>query len=90
MIFICVFCSLEGSPGPVNVSVCAQHKFNGDCCAWRDQIRVKYCSSTALGVYYVYQLRIPPYCDMAYCGGSGIVCPQNWAWNEIKNNCTSK
>lgn len=77
------------SPGPVTVSVCAQQTFNGSCCAWRDQIRVKFCNSVALGDYYVYQLKIPPYCDMAYCGGSGVVCPAGSAWNDIKASCTT-
>lgn len=70
-----------------NVRVCAQLKINGDCCEWSGNINVKRCEDAA--VYFVYQLIRPPYCDMAYCAGSGPNCGGSGSWNDLTQSCTT-
>jgi len=58
-----------GAPGPVSVTVCASSYVAGDCCAvFTDTIQVKFCPGTnGASNFYVYQLKQPTFCDMAYC-----------------------
>jgi hypothetical protein len=53
---------MSDSPGPKNITVCARTNAT-QCCGWSSVIQVKWCSPG----YYVYKLKRPPRCDMAYC-----------------------
>lgn len=76
------------APGPKLVRVCAQQIHNENCCAWSDNIYVKRCSDFASREYFVYQLKNLPYCDMAYCAGSGQYCPGDSSFNTFIGNCS--
>ncbi|KAG8513619.1 Uromodulin, partial [Galemys pyrenaicus] len=53
--------------GIVNHTACAH--WNGNCCFWSRQVKVKACPDG----YYVYRLQGTPDCDLRYCTESNIV-----------------
>lgn len=79
---------IESAPGPVSVRVCAQLRNDGDCCEWSNTVDAKWCKDGTVQ-YYVYRLAALPYCDMAYCAGNGINCPNEGSWNDVIQNCSS-
>ncbi|VDI45209.1 Hypothetical predicted protein [Mytilus galloprovincialis] len=59
-----------------SVTACAAN-YNGDCCAYSHQIKVKNCT-----IYLVYSLVPVAPCYQAYCFGSELPCPPG----ETSNN----
>ncbi|XP_072347400.1 uncharacterized protein [Scyliorhinus torazame] len=52
--------------GEVTRKVCFH--WNGDSCAWNVDIKIKRCSD-----YFVYYLKKPPFCSLAYCTGEAVI-----------------
>ena len=84
------------APGPVTRQVCANFGADqGGCCAWSDTIQVKWCPPVLpddSDPYFVYQLKAPVHCDVAYCAGDSEVCPieEKWVPDQSGGRCEGR
>ena len=89
--FFLSFVSLADAPGPVEATICANKGKKQGCCFWSDTILVMWCPArddTDEEPYYVYQLKEPKSCNLAYCVEDS--CPTGMQWYEITQECIGK
>ena len=78
------------APGPVEVTICAHKEYHG-CCAWSDTVKVMWCPARKdieEDPYFVYKLKDPISCNMAYCVEDS--CPKGLEWDYLKLECVGK
>ena len=76
------------------IEVCSSNSTSGDNCCdyWRSSIQVIMCPAgdKSAEPYYIYRLKKVPACQMAYCVGSGRLCPARSAWNDVTKTCAGQ
>ena len=80
-----LYVHLAADPGPKEVTVCGNFIWDPSCCGWEETIKVKYCDGAP--PFYVYKLKTPPGCDMAYCAGSKEPCPLGQVYVPQTDSC---